>query len=61
MSAKKPRIKGDYAQDTTHNRVLIETSERANELARRWSTTKIEVYRYLVDLAFEGKTDLPGE
>ena len=52
MSAKKPRIKGDYAQDT---------SERANELARRWSTTKIEVYRYLVDLAFEGKTDLPGE
>lgn len=53
--AEVPRQKGDYPslEHTTHNRVYKTTSDRANELARQWNTTKLEVYRYLVDMAIE--------
>lgn len=44
--------KGD---NTTHNRVLITTSDQATELAKRWNCTKVEVYRWLVQQATDGK------
>lgn len=53
----RPRQKGatPSLEQTTHNRVLKETSERANELAQRWNTTKLEVYRWLVESAYNGE------
>lgn len=45
---------------TTHNRVLNETSLGANQLAIRWDCSKLEVYRWLVKMALEGKA-VPDE
>ena len=57
----RPRTKRTIETDTTHNRVYRVTSEKANEVAERWGTSKIELYRYLVELADEGKINNPSQ
>lgn len=56
----KQKGRSPSLENTTHNRVLNETSEAANQLAIRWGCTKLEVYRWLVKMAFEGKV-IPDE
>lgn len=48
-------LKQKVSKPTTHNRVFTETSDKANQLAEKWNCSKVEVYRWLVEMALEGK------
>ena len=46
-----PRRRRQRKRDTVTDRVLRDTSRDASALAERWGTTKVELYRWLVELA----------
>ena len=46
-----PRRRRRTKRDAVTDRVLRGTSRDASTLAERWGTTKVELYRWLVELA----------
>lgn len=48
---KLPRQRRQAYRDTCTDRVLVTTSQLAADIAERWSTTKVELYRFLVESA----------
>jgi len=52
-----PILPGQNRRETVLVRVLAITREGARELAKRWKTSQVEVFRYLIELAVEGAFD----